>query len=221
MSLKVRLALRMAIVVPLVLAMLFAPAGSFGFWQAWIFLGLFIVFNIFFVVYFYRRDPDFIRRRLQSREKRTEQKRFKLVWVLLWTAVLVLPGFDYRFGWSKVPVWLCVAAQAVVAVSWILIFEVFRYNSFASAVVQVEAGQKVISTGPYAIVRHPMYSALLLMMIAMGFAMGSYVAVIPALLKVPLLIYRLKDEERALREELPGYAEYCERTRFRLVPGLW
>jgi protein-S-isoprenylcysteine O-methyltransferase Ste14 len=221
MSLTARLALRMAIVLPLVLATLFAPAGSFRFWQAWVFFGLFVIFNLFFVLYFHRRDPEFIRRRLQSKEQRPEQKRFKFIWVLLWTAVLVLPGLDYRFGWSNVPVWLCVAAQVLVAMSWILIFEVFRYNSFASAVVQVEAGQKVISTGPYSVVRHPMYSGLTLMMVAVGFALGSYVAVIPGLLKIPLLIYRLSDEERVLRRELPGYPEYCERTRFRLIPGLW
>jgi len=210
-----------AIVLPLTAAMLLAPAGSFRFWQGWVFLGLFIIFNIFFIGYFYHRDPQFIERRLRSKEQRTEQKRFKVLWVILWTAVLVLPGLDYRFGWSQVPVWLTVAAYVVVSVGWVLIFEVFRYNSFASATVQVEAGQNVITTGPYAVVRHPMYSGLVLMMAAVGLALGSYIAVIPSLLKIPLLIYRLNDEERVLREELPGYTEYCEQTRFRLIPGLW
>jgi protein-S-isoprenylcysteine O-methyltransferase Ste14 len=221
MSLQTRLAVRTLIVLPLVVAMLFAPAGSFRFWQAWVFLGQFLIFNIFFAVYFLRRNPEFVERRLRNKEERPEQKRFKILWVPLWIAVLVLPGFDYRFGWSKMPVWLSLAAQVVVAVSWILIFQVFRYNSFASATVRVEEGQKVITTGPYAKVRHPMYSGLLLMMVAVGFAMGSYIAVVPALLKIPLLIYRLENEEFVLRKELPGYGEYCEATRFRLVPGLW
>jgi protein-S-isoprenylcysteine O-methyltransferase Ste14 len=221
MSLTRRLGLRTAIVSLLVMAMLFAPAGSFRFWPAWVFLGQFLIFNLFFTAYFLRRNPEFVERRLRNREERTEQKRFKVLWVLLWTAVLVLPGFDYRFGWSRVPVEVSVAAQAVVAVAWVLIFQVFRANSFAAATVRVEEGQKVITTGPYALVRHPMYSGLLLMIGAIGFAIGSYIAVVPALLKIPLLIYRLKDEERVLRKELPGYAGYCEVTRFRLVPGVW
>jgi protein-S-isoprenylcysteine O-methyltransferase Ste14 len=225
MSLKSRLAVRMALVLPLVIALLFAPAGSFRFWQGWVFVGFFVVFNVFFVAYFLRRDPGLIERRLKSKEPRREQKRFKIFWVPLWLATLMLPGLDYRFGWSRafggVPVWLSVAAQAVVACSWVLIFLVFRYNSFASTVVKVEAGQKLISDGPYRLVRHPMYSGLALMMAAVGFALGSYVAVAPALLTIPLLVYRLNDEEQVLRKELPGYGEYCEKTRWRLAPGVY
>jgi protein-S-isoprenylcysteine O-methyltransferase Ste14 len=226
MTLQLRLAIRAPLVLLILIALMFAPAGSFRFWQAWVFLGFFAVFNLFFIVYFLRRDPELVERRLKSKEPRAEQKRFKIVWIMLWTAVLVLPGFDYRFGWSErlfggVPVWLAIAAQAVVASSWLLIFLVFRYNSFASAVVQVEAGQKVISSGPYRFVRHPMYSGLVLMMLAIGFALGSYLTVLPALLKIPLLMYRLQDEERVLREELPGYIEYSRRTPWRLAPGVW
>lgn len=226
MSLQARLAVRSAIVVPLMVALIFAPAGSFRFWQGWVFIGLFAAFNIFFIGYFVRRDPGLVERRLQMKEHRAEQKRFQAIWLLLWLAVFILPGLDYRFGWSQrlfggVPQWLSVAAQAAVAGSWILIFVVFRHNTFASTVIQVEAGQKVISTGPYRVVRHPMYSGLLLMMAAIGFAMGSYVTVVPALLKIPLLMYRAVHEERVLRKELPGYIEYCGRSPWRLVPGLW
>lgn len=226
MSLQSRLALRATVVVPLITALMFAPAGSFRFWHAWVFIGLFVVFNVFFIAYFLPRDPALVERRLKGKEQRAEQKRFKVIWVLLWTAVLILPGFDYRFGWSKrlfggVPIWLAIAAQMLVACSWIVIFAVFRHNTFASAVVQVEEGQKVVSTGPYRIVRHPMYSGLVLMMVAIGFALGSYVTLVPSLLKIPLLMYRLVHEERVLRKELPGYIEYCERTPWRLVPGLW
>ena len=133
----------------------------------------------------------------------------------------MLPGFDYRFGWSRVPVWLSVAAQVLLAASWVLIFLVFRFNSFASTVIQVEQGQKVISDGPYRIVRHPMYSGLVLMMMVTGFALGSYIAVVPGLMKIPLLVYRLLHEERALAKELPGYTDYCSRTPWRLVPGVY
>ena len=226
MTLKSRLAVRTLIVVPLLTALVFAPAGSFRFWQAWVFIGQFALFNVFFIGYFLARDPELIERRLKAKEQRAEQRRFKVIWMLLWTAVLVLPGFDYRFGWSEswlggVPVWLAVLAQVIVACAWVVIFVVFRYNTFAAAVVQVEAGQKVITTGPYGLVRHPMYSGLVLMMLAIGFALGSYLAVVPSLLKIPLLMYRIFDEERFLRADLPGYADYCKQTRWRLAPGVW
>lgn len=221
MSLKWRLVVRMAIVMPLVAALVFAPAGSFRFWQGWVFIGLFVVFNVFFMAYFLRRDPALIERRLKMKEQRGEQRRFSILWTPLWLATIVLPGFDYRFGWSHVPLWLSVAAQVVVAASWVIIFLVFRYNTFASTVIQVEQGQKVISDGPYRLVRHPMYSGIALMLAAFGFAMGSYIAVVPALLKMPLLIYRLRHEESALEKELPGYAEYCVKTRWRLAPGVY
>jgi protein-S-isoprenylcysteine O-methyltransferase Ste14 len=226
MSLKLRLAMRMALVLPIVAAVLFVPAGSLRFWQAWVFVGLFVGFNAFFAWYFLRRDPDLIERRLKGKEQKHEQKRFQVFWLPLWLATLMLPGFDFRFGWSKalaggVPVWLSVIAQAAVALSWGGIFVVFRYNSFASTVVKVEEGQKVVSEGPYRLVRHPMYSGLVLMMAAAGLALGSYVAVVPALLKIPLLVYRLKHEELLLRKELPGYEAYCEKTRWRLVPGVY
>jgi protein-S-isoprenylcysteine O-methyltransferase Ste14 len=226
MSLKSRLALRVVIVLPLVAVLMFAPAGSFRFWQGWAFVGMFAVFNAVFVAYFYRRDPRLLERRLQTKEPKREQKQFKVLWVPLWVSTLVLPGLDYRFGWSQallggVPVWLTAVSLAIAVCSWLLVFQVLRINSFASAVVQVEAGQKVISDGPYRIVRHPMYSGFALMVLATPFALGSYVALLPAVLLIPVLVFRLLNEERVLRRELPGYAEYCAHTRFRLVPSVF
>jgi protein-S-isoprenylcysteine O-methyltransferase Ste14 len=221
MNLKWRLAIRMAIVMPLLMALIFGPAGSFRFWQGWVFLGLFAFFNVLFLGYFWRRDPGLIERRLKRKEQRSEQKRFQILWLPLWIAAL-LPGLDYRFGWSAasggVPVWLSVVAQVVLICSWLLIFQVFRFNSFASTVIQVEEGQKVITGGPYRVVRHPMYSGIVLMIVALPFALGSYMVIVPAALLIPVLVYRLMDEETLLRRELPGYAEYCQGTRFRLIP---
>jgi protein-S-isoprenylcysteine O-methyltransferase Ste14 len=205
-------------------ALMFAPAGSFRFWQGWVFVGIFVVFNAVFVAYFYRRDPALLERRLQNKEPRREQRRFKMLWVPLWLCTLALPGLDYRFGWSLallggVPVWLTGVCEAIIAVAWLLIFHVLRFNSFASAVVQVEAGQRVITDGPYRLVRHPMYTGFALLILATPCALGSFVALVPALILIPLLVFRLLDEERVLRQELPGYAEYCEHTRFRLIPS--
>lgn len=213
----------MLLVLPFMVIVIFAPAGSFRFWQGWVFLGLFIVFSAVFGIYFYRRDPRLLERRLANREPRAEQRRFKLLWVPLWVCTLVLPGLDYRFGWSRAllgeaPIWVDAACLVVVGMGWLLTFQVMRFNSFASAIVQVEAGQKVITTGPYRWVRHPMYTGFVLMILATPLALGSYVALIPAAPLIPLMIFRLRDEEELLRKELPGYAEYCERTRFRLIP---
>lgn len=226
MSLKSRLALRLVLVVPLVAALMFAPAGSFRFWQGWIFTAIFVAFSAAFVLYFYRRDRGLLERRLRAKEPRREQRIFKMFWVPLWIVTLTLPGLDYRFGWSLsllggVPVWLSGISFVILAVSWMLVFHVLRFNTFAAAIVQVEAGQKVITTGPYRIVRHPMYSGFVLMILSAPFALGSFVAVVPAVPLVPLLVFRLLDEERFLRRELPGYTEYCGRTRFRLLPGVF
>ncbi len=225
MSLKFRLTLRVALVIPLLLVLLIGPAGSLRFWQGWAFVAMFTVFSAIFCAYFYLRDRGLLERRLHTKETRPKQKQFKRVWVFLWTCTLVLPGLDYRFGWSAaaggVPLWLDWACIAIVAVSWLIVFQVMRFNSFASAVIQVETGQKVISDGPYRLVRHPMYSGFAVMILATPVAMGSYVALAPALLLIPVLVFRLLDEEHALCQELAGYAEYCEQTRFRLMPGVY
>ena len=216
----------MAVVLLLVGALMFVPAGSFRFWQGWVFLGMLAVMNTVFVIYFYRRDQALVERRLRNKEPRRAQKRFKIFWLPLWLGTLVVPGLDYRFGWSArlvggMPVWLTSLACILVVVSWLLVFHVMRFNSFASAVVQVEAGQRVITDGPYRVVRHPMYTGIVLMGLATPLALGSWVAVVPALLLIPALVLRLLDEERALREELPGYIEYCQHTRFRLIPSVY
>lgn len=205
---------------------MFAPAGSFRFWQGWIYLGIFVAFSVAFCLYFYKRDPALLERRLQNREPRRVQRIFKLVWVPLWLCTLMLPGFDHRFGWSAalaggIPAAISAIALAAIVVSWIIVIEVIRWNRFASSVVQVQAGQKVISDGPYRRVRHPMYSGFALMVLATPFALGSYVALAPAVLLMPVLLFRLRDEEQFLRQELPGYAEYCRRTRYRLLPYLF
>ncbi|SPE40820.1 conserved membrane hypothetical protein [Candidatus Sulfopaludibacter sp. SbA3] len=226
MSLKSRLTLRLVLVLPMVVALMFAPAGSFRFWQGWVFVGIFVVFNAVFVAYFYRRDPQLLERRLKNKEPRREQRQFKMLWVPLWVGSLVLPGLDYRFRWSAallggVPVWLTGVSLVIILIAWLLVLYVLRFNSFASAIVQVEAGQKVITNGPYRVVRHPMYSGFVLMILATPGALGSYVAFVPALLLIPVLVFRLRDEERVLRQELPGYAEYCKHTRFRLLPSIF
>lgn len=138
----------------------------------------------------------------------------------------MLPGLDYRFGWSRtslgpVPLWLMLLSQVLVLGCFLLVFWVMRVNSFASRTIQVEAGQKVISTGPYGFIRHPMYSALVGIYLATPLALGSCIALPAFALLIPVIVFRLLNEERILRQELSGYPEYCLRTRFRLVPFIW
>lgn len=133
----------------------------------------------------------------------------------------ILPGFDFRLHWSTVPVWLVLAANALVFLGYIFILRVFRENSYASTVIQVEQEQPVISNGPYALVRHPMYLGMAVIGLFSPLALGSFWAVIPALLILPSLVLRIKWEEEVLLQKLPGYQEYCSKTRFRLLPLIW
>ena len=212
--------------MPFLAALVFGPAGSFRFWQGWVFLSAFLVFSAIFGAYFYRHDPGLLERRLQHKEPRHEQKIFKVFWMPLWIITLALPGFDYRFGWSShlaggVPLWLTGVSWAISGLSWYLVFHVMRFNSFASAIVQVEAGQKVIMDGPYLDRVTPNVFGLRADDSSFSPCHGVLCGLVPALLLIPLLVYRLRDEERLLQSELPGYTEYCERTRFRLIPSVF
>lgn len=206
--------------------MLFIPAGSWKYWQGWAFLGVTFIPSIVAYLYFYKHDPQLLERRLQSREQVSEQKLLVRVTRPLFLAAFLIPGLDYRWGWSHaflggVPLWLILISQVLVLWGFLFVFWVLKVNSFASRTIQVEAGQKVISTGPYAVVRHPLYSGSLVMWLAAPLALGSYIAWPAFALLVPFYVIRLLNEEKVLRQELPGYSEYCQRTPYRLVPYIW
>jgi len=217
---------RLVTTLTFIAVLLFLPAGSLRFWPGWAYLALMVAFGVFSFTNLLKHDPQLLERRLQRKEAQPEQRLFQKLWTVILVVGMMLPGFDYRFGWSSawlrpVPLWLIVAGQAVaVAGNW-MVFRVMKANSFAASVIQVEAEQKVISSGPYAIVRHPMYSGMLVTMLATPLALGSYVALPVFALMIPVLVFRLTYEEKVLRRELAGYAEYCERTRFRIVPFVW
>ena len=174
--------------------------------------------------HFLRHDPDLIRRRLAagpSAEQRGTQKIVQAIASVLFVALFAVSGLDRRFGWSSVPAVVAVLADVVVAAGFAIVFMVFRENSHASANIEVTADQRVISTGPYGRVRHPMYAGGLLLVAATPLALGSLVALPIVLPFVAVLVARLLDEERMLAAELAGYREYCRRVRFRLVPRIW
>src|SRR5208283_3362186 len=223
MSLLSKVVLRLSLVLILAAAMLFIPAGSWKYWQGWAFLGVTFIPSIVAYLYFYEHDPQLLERRLQSKEQVSEQKLLVRVTRPLFLAAFLIPGLDYRWGWSRtflggVPPWLTLLCQVLVLGGFLFVFWVLKVNSFASRTIQVEAGQQVISTGPYALVRHPLYSGSVVMWFAAPLALGSYIAWPAFALLVPFYVIRLLNEEKVLRQELPGYPEYCQRTRFRLVP---
>jgi protein-S-isoprenylcysteine O-methyltransferase Ste14 len=171
-----------------------------------------------------RRDPALLERRMRGgplAEKRPAQKRIMVFASIGFLALLVVPALDYRFGWSVVPLAGVIAGNAFVAIGFLVIFLVYRENTFTAATIQIAEGQKVISSGPYAIVRHPMYAGGTLYLIGTPLALGSYWGLAAVAAMLPFLIWRLLDEERFLAANLPGYAAYQQRVAYRLVPGGW
>jgi protein-S-isoprenylcysteine O-methyltransferase Ste14 len=224
MTLKSRLVLRGGFMPVVFGALLFIPAGSLRFWQGWAYLIISFGFGISTFSYFYKHDPQLIERRLRRgwrEETVPEQKLIMKFALVIWLIAFLLPGLDHRFGWSHTPLWLTVLALAFVLSGLLMVFWVLKSNSFAASTIRVEPGQPVISTGPYAIVRHPMYLGMDLWCLFTPLALGSYFALPVFALLIPVIIFRLLNEEKVLRHELPGYSDYCLHTRFRLVPLLW
>lgn len=202
-------------------AMLFLPAGTFDYWQAWAYLAILIIPMIFVLTYLIGRDPELLERRMRMREKETEQKLIIKLSILFFVIALLIPGFDKRFGWSSVPLEVIVTADVIVLAGYMVFVLVLRENRYASRIVEVERKQKVVTTGPYAVVRHPMYSGALLMWGFSPLALGSYWGMIPNVLLVVLIVARIRNEEKILNRQLEGYSEYTQKVRYRLVPGIW
>jgi len=204
--------------------LLFVPAGTINYWQAWVFLAVYFAGSLFVLLYLMKQDPALLQRRMRggpTAEKQKEQKVIMLVASLGFIALLVVPALDHRMQWSHVPVSVIVLGDIVVALWWLVVFIVFHENSFASATIEVAEGQSVVSTGPYAIVRHPMYAGGLLLVLGTPLALGSCWGLLAIGAMMPVLLWRLFDEERFLARKLPGYTEYCARVRWRLIPGVF
>ena len=210
----------------IVLAVCLLVPGTIHFWQAWAFMAVTLVLTIFFCAYYYRRDPEFLARRLLRKEKIRTQKLVMFIAKIVSVIFYALCGLDHRFGWSQtcfapVPWWLTWLALLLYAGSYLLLIPVCNANRFAATIIQTEAGQTVADQGPYRLVRHPMYSVSLLIWLWIPLTLGSFVLLPAVALIAPVLVLRLLNEEKMLRRELPGYAEYCRRTPWRLIPSVW
>lgn len=199
----------------------FLPRWSLDYWQAWAFLGVLVGCMTATSLYLLRNDRALLERRLRTKEKAGKQKAIILLAVFLILPSYIIPGLDVRFGWSRVPAWLSITALLLFVAGYAIFFLVIRENSYASRVVEVEAGQKVISSGPYGVVRHPMYVGVMLIYLCVPLALGSYWALIPGSLMLVVIVTRLLNEEEILAKELPGYTEYMEKVKHRLIPGVW
>ncbi len=205
-------------------ALLFLPAGTFGYWEAWVFIAVFVACNLSLTIWVAINDPQLLERRMRAGPTAEKEKSQKIIVTIVLLSVILgvlIPALDRRFGWSDVPTAVVILGNALIAISYVGFYFVFRENTYGAATIRVEENQKVISTGPYAIVRHPMYAAALVLMLGIPLALGSWWGLLAFALGVPALVWRILDEERLLKRDLRGYAEYMQRTRFRLIPGLF
>jgi protein-S-isoprenylcysteine O-methyltransferase Ste14 len=205
-------------------ALLFVPAGTLDYWQAYVFMAVFVGGSAAITVYLAIKDPKLLERRMNvgpTAEKEPTQKIIMFFALLGFIALLVVPALDRRFMWSSVPPRVSVIGDLLVALGFLLVYFVIRENSYAASTIQVVEGQTVISTGPYAVVRHPMYAGVLPLLIGTPLALGSWWGLGALIFFMPALIWRLLDEERFLHKNLPGYTEYTRKVRYRLVPFVW
>jgi len=201
--------------------LLFLPAGTWRFWPGWAFLGVFFAASLGLSLYFVVYQPDLIARRMRSREPERGQQIGQGILMVLFFGGMVLSGLDHRYGWSHLPAALVLIGDAGILAGFLFIFRVFQENRFAGSTVEAEAGQPVISSGLYAVVRHPMYLGAVPLFLGMPFALASYWAIPLYLFFFPMLVLRIRTEEAVLRRDLPGYEEYTHQVRWRLIPGVW
>jgi len=214
----------LAILFLVMASLLFLPARTFAYWQAWVFLAVYFSASIAISLYLITSDPALLARRMSGgpfAEKEPAQRVIMSITSLAFVGLLVLPAIGHRLRWSELSPGAALAGDVLVLLGWLGIFFVFKENSFSSATIELASDQRVISTGPYAWMRHPMYAAALVMLLGIPIALGSSWGVLIVVAMLPVLIWRLLDEERFLVRNLPGYAEYQRRVRYRLLPLIW
>jgi protein-S-isoprenylcysteine O-methyltransferase Ste14 len=219
--LKRTVALRFGLAGPVLAAIFFLPAGTLDYWPAWTYMAIVLVPMAVVLLRYLKVNPALLALRMHTREKEKRQRAIRFFSLPVFLATFLLPGLDRRFGWSAVPAWAVIGADVVVLAAYLRFVRVMRENRFLSRVVEVVPHQRVIDTGPYSRVRHPMYAALIPLYLFSPLALGSLWALIPAALLPLIILLRLSNEEKVLSRELEGYRKYARRVKFRLIPGVW
>ncbi len=201
--------------------LIFLPAGTLRFPNGWLLMALLFVPMLGAGIVMMLRDPALLEKRLNAKEKQGEQK--EVVWGsgLMFIAAFVLAGLNFRFGWLRLPDWAVWAASVLFLLAYLMWGEVLRENAWLSRTVEVQEGQRVVDHGLYGVVRHPMYSASVLLFLSMPLVLNSPLSFLVMLCYLPLIAKRIRNEEKLLRKELPGYEEYAERVKYRLIPFIW
>ena len=201
--------------------LLFLPAGSFDYWQAWLLIG--ILFGPMFIagLILIKKNPDLLRKRLNVKEEQAEQKEVVLLSGLMFSSAFVIAGLNFRFRWIVLPDWVSYAAAAVFLLAYALYAEVLRENTYLSRTVEVQENQKVIDTGLYGIVRHPMYMSTLFLFLSMPLVLGSVISFVIMLAYIPIIAKRISNEEQVLEKGLEGYADYIKRIKYKVIPFIW
>ena len=201
--------------------LIFIPAGTLDYLNGWMFIAGLIVPMTFTLIYLLVKDPELLEKRIKLKEKEDAQKRYIKLSILLYIVAYIIPGLDYRYNWSNVPIWLVIVALVVMIFGYVMFIAVMLQNRYASRVIEIQDNQKLIDTGLYSIVRHPMYLAATILYLASTIVLGSYYTLIPMILLSFLLAFRIINEEKVLKQGLPGYKEYMEKVKYRLIPFIW
>lgn len=202
-------------------ALIFLPAGSFGYWQGWLLMGVLFVPMLVAGIVMLAKNPELLSKRLNAKEREKEQKAVVALSGVLFVAMFVTAGLNWRFGWLLLPGWAVWVAAGLFLLSYLLYAEVMRENTYLSRTIEVQEGQKVIDTGLYGIVRHPMYMATTILFLAMPLVLGSPISFVVMLLYLPLIARRIRNEEAVLEQGLEGYSEYKRRVRYKVLPFVW
>ena len=221
MKLMVEALAKFACGVLLVGLLIFLPAGSLQYTHGWLLMALLFIPMLIAGIVMLAKSPDFLKKRLDAKEKQSKQKGVVGLSGLMFIAGFVVAGLDHRFGWSQVPNWVIIIASVAFLVDYALYAEVMRENAYLSRTIQVEQGQTVVDTGLYGIVRHPMYAVTVDLFMMMPLILGSWYALMVFVIYPVLIVVRLKDEEALLTKELPGYEEYKQKVKWRLIPFVW
>ncbi len=204
-----------------VFALVFLPAGTFNFPNGWLFIGLLFIPMALLGVFLFFFSPSLLKKRISAKEKENTQKGVVAISGVLFLVGFLIAGLDFRFSWSHVPLCVVVIASVVLLVSYALYAEVMRENAYLSRTVEVQEGQKVVDTGLYSIVRHPMYSATIWLFLSIPLVLGSFYSVLCFLPYVAVIVIRIKNEEKVLLSGLEGYKEYTQKVKYRLIPFIW